>query len=58
MSHRYRIRRIAAAQREGTRQRLISARITPERVDELAAYEALPRFRDDRGTARRRIAGC
>ena len=35
--------RILAAQREGTRQRLISTGIPPERVDELlAAYEALP----------------
>jgi hypothetical protein len=33
--------RIQAAQREGTRQRLISTGMLPERVDELlAAYEA------------------
>ena len=35
--------RIAAAKREGTRQRLILAGILRERVDELfAAHEALP----------------
>ena len=36
--------RILAAQREGTRQRLISTGILPERVDELLhAFDALPR---------------
>jgi hypothetical protein len=35
--------RILAAQRESSRQRLISSPMPPERVDELlAAYDALP----------------
>ena len=35
--------RILAAQREGTRQRLIGTWMMPERVDELlAAFDALP----------------
>jgi hypothetical protein len=35
--------RIKAAQREGTRQRLISAGLTPERVDELLdGIDSLP----------------
>lgn len=43
MSRRADRARIDAARREGTRQRLISTGILPERVDGLlAAYEALP----------------
>ncbi|MFL5768550.1 MAG: hypothetical protein ACJ765_00550 [Chloroflexota bacterium] len=49
---------ILAAQREGTRQPLISAGIMPERVAELLeAFDALAERQDGRGTARRPSAG-